>query len=407
MCRSPHNSYIKCVDYFKSEDMKIGDRVRFLNDVGGGIVARIDNNIAYVRDEDGFETPMPVKELVVVLPVGHENPYKNSAKLMFDQSVNDTVKARAAAERKEAELTKDVTPVEPPKPIPVEETKHGEKMSLVLAFEPSDLKRLNESSFAAVLVNDSNYYLSFVFARRDEADRNWLTVFCGEVEPNMVVDLANFTHEDLPHLSRLALQAIAYKKEDKSFEMKEPVNVELRLDTTKFYKLHCFRAGIYFDTPVLEVPVMNEDKLSPGCRRPTATRFDEGGAHDEAVRELKAKYREDRPESRRKKHTKNDADNPHKLLPLQEIDLHIHELVDTTAGMDNAAMLDLQLSTALKEMRKHEKRIGQKIVFIHGKGDGVLRNKLWERLRRDYPKAQLQDASFREYGFGATLVTIH
>lgn len=390
--------------------MKIGDTVRFLNDVGGGVVAKIEGAIAYVRDADGFETPMPVKELVVVLPAGHEasNPYKNSAKLMFDQSVSDAVKARDASERRAPELTKDVTPAPvQPDPIPVEETAHGEKLSLSLAFEPSDIKRLGESSFAAVLVNDSNYFLSFMFARRDDADRAWTTVYCGEVEPNMVVDLANFKHEDLPKLSRLAFQAIAYKKGEKGFEMKEPVNVEIRPDTTKFYKLHCFRPGVYFDSPVLEIPLVASDKLSPSCRRATGSRRDEAAARDEALHELTAKYKGDSAGRGKKKNRRADEDNPHKLLPLQEIDLHIGELVDSTAGMDNAAMLDLQLSTAMKVMRTHERRIGQKIVFIHGKGDGVLRNKLWQRLRKEYPKAELQDASFREYGFGATLVTIH
>lgn len=393
--------------------MKTGDTVRFLNDVGGGVVARIEGAIAYVRDEDGFETPMSVKELVVVLPAGHEavNPYKNSAKLMFDQSVSDAVKARDAAERRAAELTKDVTPTPAePAPLPVEETAHGEKLSLSLAFEPSDIKRLSESSFAAVLVNDSNYYLSFVFSRRDDADRRWIVVYSGEVEPNMVVDLANFSHEELPKLSRLAFQAVAYKKGDKAYELKDPVNVELRPDTTKFYKLHCFRPGVYFDSPVLEMPLVVEDKLSASVRKATPGRRDEASVRDEAVKDLEAKYKADRPTQKSKggKNRRNsDEDNPHKLLPLQEVDLHIHELVDSTAGMDNAAMLDLQLSTAMKVMHKHERRIGQKIVFIHGKGDGVLRNKLWQRLRRDYPKAELQDASFREYGFGATLVTIH
>lgn len=44
---------------------KIGDTVRFLNSVGGGRIVRIDGNIAYV-DEDGFETPVLLKECVVV-----------------------------------------------------------------------------------------------------------------------------------------------------------------------------------------------------------------------------------------------------------------------------------------------------------------------------------------------------
>ena len=44
-----------------------GDMVRFLNSVGGGRIVRIEDNIAYV-DEDGFETPVLLKECVVVAP---------------------------------------------------------------------------------------------------------------------------------------------------------------------------------------------------------------------------------------------------------------------------------------------------------------------------------------------------
>ncbi|MEG1546116.1 MAG: Smr/MutS family protein, partial [Bacteroides sp.] len=49
---------------------------------------------------------------------------------------------------------------------------------------------------------------------------------------------------------------------------------------------------------------------------------------------------------------------------------------------------------------------GQKIVFIHGKGDGVLRKAVLDELKYKYPTCQSQDASFKEYGFGATMVTI-
>ena len=47
--------------------MNIGDKVRFLNEVGGGIVAGFQGkNIVLVEDEDGFQMPMLVNEVVVV-----------------------------------------------------------------------------------------------------------------------------------------------------------------------------------------------------------------------------------------------------------------------------------------------------------------------------------------------------
>ena len=50
---------------------------------------------------------------------------------------------------------------------------------------------------------------------------------------------------------------------------------------------------------------------------------------------------------------------------------------------------------------------GKRIVFIHGKGEGVLRNRIVTELKQKYPRCNWQDASFQEYGFGATLVIIH
>ena len=85
------------------------------------------------------------------------------------------------------------------------------------------------------------------------------------------------------------------------------------------------------------------------------------------------------------------------------MDLHITELLDNTNGLSNADMLDYQLEKFHEVLAKYAANKGQKIVFIHGKGDGVLRKAIEKELKTKY---YYQDASFREYGFGATMVTI-
>ena len=57
-------------------------------------------------------------------------------------------------------------------------------------------------------------------------------------------------------------------------------------------------------------------------------------------------------------------------------------------------------------MDAHLRNYGTRIVFIHGKGNGVLREALMKELNHRYKGHDVQDASFREYGFGATQVTI-
>ena len=277
----------------------------------------------------------------------------------------------------------------------MEETSYGDRLSIALAFEPTAIRTLDSSDFNAVLVNDSNYFLFFTFLRRAAEDRGWTTVFAGEVAPNELIDLAVLRHGELNDYDRIALQYVAFKK-DREFEMKPPAAVSRRLDLSKFFKLHCFRPGVYFDTPVMEISLVKDDKAQADSKAMiadyTASMQKKAAG---AVRTVE------------KKPGRGKELSPYRLLPLVEVDLHIDELVDTTAGMENKDMLQLQLDTVRSTMREHLRRKGQKIVFIHGKGDGVLRKGVRDLLRKEFAGCEIQDASFQEYGFGATLVTVH
>ncbi len=176
--------------------------------------------------------------------------------------------------------------------------------------------------------------------------------------------------------------------------MKPAATISRRLDLSKFFKLHCFRPGVYFETPVMEISFVKDDRAQADMTS--------------LVSDYAATLANAQPkENTAKKQSRGKELNPHKLLPLIEVDLHIDSLVDTTAGMENKDMLQLQLDTVRKTMKENAKRKGQKIVFIHGKGDGVLRKAVRDLLKKEFPACELQDASFQEYGFGATLVTIH
>ena len=86
--------------------------------------------------------------------------------------------------------------------------------------------------------------------------------------------------------------------------------------------------------------------------------------------------------------------------------LHASELLETTAGMSAGDILKYQVGIFHKTLQEHSREKGRKIVFIHGKGDGVLRNAILHELNYRYKQYTHQDASFQEYGFGATQVTI-
>ncbi len=91
---------------------------------------------------------------------------------------------------------------------------------------------------------------------------------------------------------------------------------------------------------------------------------------------------------------------------LLEVDLHIHELTDSTKGMTNFDMLNLQLETARQQLEFAIRKRIQRVVFIHGVGEGVLKMEL-ETLFRRYDNVKYYDANLKKYGFGATEVYIY
>lgn len=237
--------------------IKPGDTVRYLNAVGGGKVIRVEGAIAYV-DDDGFETPVRTAELVVVLPAGHvpDSPGRK----MFDQKAFDTGRSDS---RPEPVPTPEPVKANAPEPedFPIEETEYGDDMTLVIAFEPENVKKLADTKINTLLVNDSNYFIDYQLLVRD-GEAGWKTEAKGTAAPNELVELGTYMQESVKRFERFVFQALASKR-DKSFEIKMPLSVSRKVDLTKFYKLHCFRPTTYFDTPVLEVPLIAEVPRKP------------------------------------------------------------------------------------------------------------------------------------------------
>lgn len=343
---------------------QVGDIVRYLNSVGGGKIVRINGNMAYV-DEDGFETPVLLKECVVVTP--SQPKAKSESKFVAPPTV-----VPAPAQKQEET---------------VEETPAGEKLNIVLAYEPEEIKHLNTTEYDAYLVNDSNYYLYFTYLVKSNL-HDWVTRFAGIVEPGIQVHLEHVTRDMVNSIDRVAIQYIAFKQ-GKEFKLKAPVAVEYAVDNTKFFKLHCFHDNDYFDTPVIAFDIVKNDIPQ------RSVVFDSGHLEEAMLRKKAA----DKPERR-------NVEKKQRRQGIIEVDLHISELLDSTSGLSNTEMLEVQLKEFNSVMQKYQRDKGTKIVFIHGKGEGVLRNALLKELKYKYKNCDVQDASFREYGFGATQVTI-
>ena len=88
-----------------------------------------------------------------------------------------------------------------------------------------------------------------------------------------------------------------------------------------------------------------------------------------------------------------------------EIDLHIENITEHPYNLSNSQMLSLQLDYFQDTLEKAVKGHVKKLVFIHGVGNGVLRNSIRTLLKR-YEGLEFSDASYKKYGAGATEVRI-
>lgn len=94
-----------------------------------------------------------------------------------------------------------------------------------------------------------------------------------------------------------------------------------------------------------------------------------------------------------------------RTAPKMEVDLHIHQLVPSKRGMSNYDILTIQLDTAKRQLDFAISKKIQKVVFIHGVGEGVLKEELRYLFGR-YDNVKHYDADYQKYGLGATEVYI-
>jgi hypothetical protein len=348
--------------------IKIGDRVRFLNDTGGGrVTAILSKDLVHVETKDGFEIPTYIKNLVIV----------NSE----DSKAKATVKGTGLAPGQLQKNDTFYTEKEKSKSFKEQnQIKGNDFPEFIFAALPEMPGNPPEGKIILYLINDCNYTLIYHFATK-LVDK-YSTLDAGILEPNTKVELETIHPKLMGNLPEYCFQLLFFKQQ--SSQMEEPVQKEIHLSPVKFFKSSSFVKNNYFKTPALLV------KLADHPLKAELDKLTDKDFHQiTIVKEPKKSISPESPKS-----------------DLVEVDLHIHQLIDDFRGMSNADMLKMQLDTFRKEMDNAIASGTKKIVFIHGVGDGVLKNEIRRELQRKYSKYPFQDASFREYGFGATMAVL-
>ena len=404
--------------------MKIGDKVQFLSDIGGGKIAGFQGkDIALVEDEDGFQIPTPISDLVVrssgdeyssSKSVQKKSGVEDSVESADPDTFNMSVKAKINAfsvDAIEDEEEYDAADREITYKAKVEERKGGNVLNLYYAFVPEDVKNFSKSTFACYLINDSNYYVHYLYMSIE--GQSFKLRGEGELEPNTKIYIESFAPDQLNEIDRVRFQLLSFKR-DKDFVAKPVCDVQFRIDKVKFYKLHTFQPSEFFDEPALLYPVVKNDdvaQLKPveadkliyveednsNAVKPKKGNLNNVSVNEQAYNKLKGLEK-----LNTSKHAQSKKSNDDVLV----VDLHADKLLETTVGMGTADILNYQLDFFRRTLEENKHNKGRRIVFIHGKGEGVLRHAIVNELRYRYKNYPYQDASFQEYGYGATQVTI-
>lgn len=160
-------------------------------------------------------------------------------------------------------------------------------------------------------------------------------------------------------------------------------------------------SGVVLEINADAIVVLSEDGFTYECEaheivlKGNLQDYLKNDNHEELLKENQSGEKRSIPKKNSKKNK----------FPPMEVDLHINQLVKNTKGMTNFDILDLQINTAKRKLEFAIKNKIQKIVFIHGVGEGVLKTEL-SFLFKKY-SVQSYDASYQKYGLGATEVFIN
>lgn len=345
-----------------------GDRVKFLNDVGQGEIVRFqDKNIAIVLNEDGFEIPVLMSELLKI-----EGEYTFHDK---SEDVQNTTEQANDIESTIQETEDD---------LEEDGLNTDQKAHVFFALVPENQKDMLNSDLNAYLINDSNFRVLYTISK---AEGEFQSLFAyGSLEDNTKVDLGSLKREQLNDFEELSFQLLFFRKGN--YYLLDPVNKTWNVKPSRFFKQNTFTENDFFHEnafvyEVTDTAVNLADHIS-----------------DEEIN--KAKKEKERKESKKQFKSSKKGSND----SIEEIDLHIQELVDDSENLSNTEILDIQMSRFTTALEGGILSGTRKMVFIHGVGAGRLKHEIQKTLNRKYPKLRYQDASFKEYGYGATMVMI-
>ena len=352
-------------------EFNIGDKVRFLNEVGEGEITKIlPKGLVMICDSDGFEYQMLARELILIKAAKNVN--KTQEKFIPNSECSVKEEKIIVKNIKQAEEDDDAW-------------KKEDTTNIFVAFVKKEKE--NNSFLEVFLINDSNFSLFYNIITKSNG---YQPLEHDILELNSKLKLTEFSLEQINTTKEFILQLTFFGHRYQHY--RPQIEKTIKIVPLEIWQDFRYTENDFFNENAYIIDIVKEDFKLNNIKKDNQKEFED---------KLKVIVEKDNllpSEDKSKRFV------PRKQKETVEVDLHITSLVESTVGLSNAEMLDIQMKTYHKALTDAllNKNI-EKIIFIHGIGTGILKNMLRASIENQY-KLQYEDASFREYGFGATMV---
>ncbi len=352
---------------------KVGDRVRFLNESGGGVVSKIVNsNLVHVTIEDGFDIPTLPSELIKV------ESQKVPGRSFFNEAV---VEEETPVQN--TTIATESTDIALKRNSSLSYGKNAVPKGIYLSFSPQDQKFLVSGGINLYILNHTDYDIVYSWLVKSGDQYSVKDNDTLKAQQKILID--TYEREKLDEILKGVVQVL-FQGENME-EIPLPVSSHYKVQGSKFYQENTYKRE----------PLLNELAITV-----TVAEWSSVG---------KLNQNDYFSKSRNKygvKQEKKEVSKPQKLIDKHkialaeaEVDLHISALREDYNRMNSGEILNYQINYFRSTLESALTNQYQKVIFIHGIGNGVLKNKITTIIREEYPNLMVRNAQFLQYGNGA------
>ncbi|MCX6257582.1 MAG: DUF2027 domain-containing protein [Bacteroidia bacterium] len=215
-------------------NLNIGDKVKFLNDVGGGIVTKIlDKKMVSVRTKDDWEIPVMVSELIRIDKEDDMEVVRKYDETGYEEpAVTDSDNGEPENDEEyEAENNDDP------------------KMALYFSLISKDPNDATGNVLKAFLVNDTDHFVLYNYVVKINKVSTCRET--GTLEPDTKLFLETFQKEVFRQSFSIILQLIFYKQG--IYQPVAPVEKVIAISYSRFFLENQFTVNDFFDEKAIMI----------------------------------------------------------------------------------------------------------------------------------------------------------